>query len=67
MFNKRLLVSITLDKKKLKENIKDSCYIECIPTAKLLTKTEYEELRKCLNRACELLRESYIRSWRNYK
>ena len=51
MFNKRLLVSITLDKKKLKENEKDSCYIECIPTAKLLTKTEYEELRKCLNRA----------------
>ena len=67
MFNKRLLVSITLDKKKLKENIKDSCYIECIPTAKLLTKTEYEELRNCLNRACELLRESYIRSWKKYK
>ena len=67
MFNKRLLVSITLDKKKLKKSVKDSCNIECIPTVKLLTKTEYEELRKCLNRACELLRESYIRSWRNYK
>ena len=32
-----------------------------------ITKTEYEELRKCLNRACELLRESYVRSWRKYK
>ena len=67
MFNKRLLVSITLDKNKLKKNVKDSCNIECIPTVKLLTKTEREELRECLNRACELLRESYIRSWRNYK
>ena len=62
MFNKRLLVSITLDKNKLKKNVKDSCNIECIPTVKLLTKTEREELRECLNRACELLRESYIRS-----
>ena len=61
MFNKRLLVSITLDKNKLKKNVKDSCNIECIPTVKLLTKTEREELRECLNRACELLRESYIR------
>ena len=64
MFNKRLLVSITLDKKKLKRSVKDSCNIECIPTIKLLTKTEREELRECLNRACELLRESYIRSYR---
>ena len=64
MFNKRLLVSITLDKNKLKKNVKDSCYIECIPTVKLLTKTEYEELRKCLNRACELVRESYVRFYR---
>ena len=66
MFNKRLLVSITLDKKKLKKNVKDSCNIECIPTIKLLTKTEREELRNCLNRACELLRESYIRSYRRF-
>ena len=66
MFNKRLLVSITLDKNKLKKNVKDSCNIECIPTIKLLTKTEREELRNCLNRACELLRESYIRSQRKF-
>lgn len=64
MFNKRLLVSITLDKNKLKKNVKDSCNIECIPTVKLLTKTEREELRECLNRACELVRESYIRFYR---
>ena len=66
MFNKRLLVSITLDKKKLKKNVKGSCNIECIPTIKLLTKTEREELRECLNRACELVRESYIRSLRKF-
>ena len=66
MFNKRLLVSIILDKNKLKKNVKDSCNIECIPTIKLLTKTEREELRNCLNRACELLRESYIRSQRKF-
>ena len=64
MFNKRLLVSITLDKKKLKRSVKDSCNIECIPTIKLLTKTEREELRECLNRACELVRESYVRFYR---
>ena len=64
MFNKRLLVSITLDKKKLKKSVKDSCNIECIPTIKLLTKTESEELRECLNRACELVRESYVRFYR---
>lgn len=64
MFNKRLLVSITLDKKKLKKNVKDSCNIECISTVKLLTKTEREELRECLNRACELVRESYVRFYR---
>ena len=62
MFNKRLLASIVLDKKKLKESVKDSCNIECIPTINLLTKTEMEELKSCLNRACELLRTSYIRS-----
>lgn len=64
MFNKRLLVSITLDKKKLRKSVKDSCNIECIPTIKLLTKTEREELRECLNRACELVRESYVRFYR---
>ena len=62
MFNKRLLVSIILDKKKLKEDIKGSCNIECIPTIKLLNKEEYNELRECLNKACDLLRKSYIRS-----
>lgn len=66
MFNKRLLVSITLDKKKLRKSVKDSCNIECIPTIKLLTKTEREELRECLNRVCELVRESYIRSCRKF-
>ena len=62
MFNKRLLVSIVLDKKKLKEDIKGSCNIECIPTIKLLNKEEYNELRECLNKACDLLRISYVRS-----
>ena len=66
MFNKRLLVSITLDKNKLRKSVKDSCNIECIPTIKLLTKTEHEELRECLNRACELVRESYVRSLRKF-
>ena len=64
MWNKRLLASITLDKKKLKDNIKENCFIECIPTINLLTKTEYKELRDCLNRATEILRESYVRSQR---
>ena len=62
MFNKRLLASIVLDKKKLKVSVKDSCNIECIPTINLLTKAEMEELKRCLNGACELLRTSYIRS-----
>ena len=66
MFNKRLLVSITLNKKKLKRSVKDSCNIECIPTIKLLTKTEREELRECLNRACDLVRESYVRFYRRF-
>ena len=66
MFNKRLLVSITLDKKKLKRSVKDSCNIECIPTIKLITNTEREELRECLNRACELVRESYVRFYRRF-
>ena len=47
MFNKRLLVSIILDKNKLKTDAKGSCKIECIPTINLLTKTEYKELRDC--------------------
>ena len=62
MFNKRLLASIVLDKKKLKVSVKGSCNIECIPTIKLLTKTEMEELKRCLNRACDLLRTSYLRA-----
>ena len=62
MFNKRLLASIVLDKKKLKVSVKDSCNIECIPSIKLLTKTESEELRCRLSRACELLRTFYIKS-----
>ena len=62
MFNKRLLVSIVLDKKKFKEDIKGSCNIECIPTIKLLNKEEYNELREYLNKVCDLLRKSYIRS-----
>jgi hypothetical protein len=62
MLNKRLLASIVLDKKKLNKDIKDSCKIECIPTIKLLNKEEYNELRECLNKACDLLRKSYIRS-----
>lgn len=66
MWNKRLLASITLDKKKLKDDINGSCSIECIPTINLLTKTEYKELRDCLNRATEILRESYIRSQRKF-
>ena len=66
MWNKRLLASITLDKKRLKTDAKESCNIECIPTVSLLTKTEYKELRDCLNRATEILRESYIRSQRKF-
>ena len=66
MFNKRLLVSITLNKNKLKTDAKGSCKIECIPTINLLTDTEYKELKECLNRATEILRESYIRSQRKF-
>ena len=62
MFNKRLLLSIILDKKKLKEKVEGSCTIQCIPTTKLLSDDEYEELVSCVNRACELLREAYIKS-----
>ena len=67
IFNKRLSVSITLNKNKLKVAEKGSCDISCIPTINLLTKTEHDELIKCLNRASELLRTSYIRSQKHYK
>lgn len=62
MFNKRLLLAITLDKKKLKRQVEGSCEIQCIPVVKLLTDEEHSELHKCINRACELLREAYVRS-----
>ena len=62
MLNKRLLASIVLDKKKLNKDTKNSCRIECIPTIHLLTNTEKEDLINCLNKACDLLRASYIRS-----
>lgn len=62
MFNKRLLLAITLDKKKLKRQVEGSCEIQCIPVIKLLTDEEHSELRECMNRACELLREAYVRS-----
>ena len=62
MFNKRLLVSITLDKRKLKKSEKESCIIECIPTINLLTATERERLIESLYTASDLLRMSYIRS-----
>lgn len=66
MFNNKLLASITLNKKKLKKSKEESCLIECIPTVKLLTKTEYDELIECLNRATDILRSSYIRSIKKY-
>lgn len=61
MFNNRLLATITLDKKKFKIKDKDSCIIQTIPTSKTLTDEENRELKNCLNRATELLRESYRR------
>jgi len=61
MFNKRLLVSIILDKKKLKKGVEGSCIIECIPSIKTLNKEEKEKLTEYLNLACDLLRTSYIR------
>ena len=61
IFSKRLLVSIILDKKKLEKGIEGSCVIECIPTVKTLSKEEKEDLTKCLNLACDLLRTSYVR------
>jgi hypothetical protein len=62
MLSKRLLASIVLDKKKLNRDTKNSCRIECIPTIHLLTNTEKEDLINYLNKACDLLRASYIRS-----
>ena len=62
MFNKRLLASITLDKKKLKKDIEGSCIVECIPTVNLLAETEMNRLKYLLNEATDILRKSYIRS-----
>ena len=62
MLNKRLLASITLDKKKLEKEINNSCIIECIPTIRLLNKEEQKELKEALEKACDLLRLSYIRN-----
>ena len=67
MFNKRLLASIVLDKKKLEKGFKESCVIECIPTIKTLSKEEKEDLIKYLNLACDLLRTSYVRYINNKK
>ena len=67
MFNKMLLASITLDKKKIKNNVEGSCNIKYIlRTRKWLTDKEYQELINCLKRATELLRESYVRSQRKF-
>ena len=52
MFNKILLASITLDKKKLKKGIDKYCIVECIPTIKLLDKEEQQELEKHLEIVC---------------
>ena len=60
MLNKVLLASIVLDKKKLKIQEKGSCISECIPTIKLLSEEEQDEVKQCLDRVCELLRKSYI-------
>ena len=67
IFNKRLLVSIILDKKELEKGIEGSCVIECIPTVKTLSKEEKEDLIKYLNLACDLLRTSYVRYINNKK
>ena len=67
MFNKILLASITLDKKKLKKGIDKYCIVECIPTIKTLSKEEKEDLIKYLNLACDLLRTSYVRYINNKK
>ena len=64
MFNKILLASITLDKKKLKKGIDKYCIAECIPTIKLLNKEEQQELEKHLEIVCSLLRKSYIKVMR---
>ena len=59
MLNKRLLASIVLDKKKLKKGIDKYCFIECIPTIKLLDEKEQEEVMEHLKIACALLNKSY--------
>ena len=61
MFNKKLLASITLDKRRLAKSIKNSCTIECIPSINTLDNEEKEALYRYLNSACDLLRISYIR------
>ena len=59
MFNKILLASITLDKKKHRY-----CTVECIPNVKLLDKEEQQELGKHLEIVCSLLRKAYIKAMR---
>jgi hypothetical protein len=61
MFNKGLLASITLDKKRLKNNVEGSCIVECMPTVSLLSETEMNRLKYLLNEATDILRKSYIR------
>ena len=56
MFDNRLLLTIKLNKKKLKKCEKGSCTIEVIPTIKLLNEEEFKELKHCINRATELLK-----------
>ena len=61
MLNKRLLVSITLDKKRLSRRAEGSCIIECIPSIATLNGEEMQKLKESLELACDLLRLSYIR------
>lgn len=59
MFNKVLLASIALDKKKLKENVEGSCYLTAILDD--LTEEEKKDVVNSLNNACNILRQGYIR------
>ena len=61
MLNKRLLVSIMLDKKRLSKRAEGSCIIECIPSIATLNGEEMQKLKESLGLACDLLRLSYIR------
>ena len=61
MFDKRLLASIILDRRRLARSIENSCTIECIPSINTLDNEEKEALYRYLNSACDLLRISYIR------